>query len=711
MSVLGCSVRELHGVGDAKVKAFEKLGIHTIGDLLDHHPRAYQNRGDVTTVAKAANHIRETGEIVPVSLILTVANDAVTARVRGRLEITKFRAFDESGVAEIVFFNQSYLRDTFRRGATFRFWCTPTYDHKILKLNTPAFEPVIPGRELDAIVPVYPLTKGLSQKLMNSFMREALKISSMSLTDHIPSDVIRENGLATLSYATRNIHFPENLDGLLAARKRFDFDRAFCASLALASRKMRSLCAAPPMKNTDFTAVTDALPYPLTGAQARAAAEIAADMSKPTQMARILCGDVGSGKTAVAAISAYIAVSNGYQCALMVPTEILARQHYNELSRLFDELGYRSALLTGSLTPKEKKEMQASLSEPDGPMLVIGTHALLSDNVKFRNLGLVITDEQHRFGAAQRAALKEKSESAHTLVMSATPIPRTLALVYYGDLSRSVLDELPPGRQKVSTFAVDESYRDRLEGFICKQAAEGHRTYIVCPAIEEISTSGAGDDADNAYNLIFDEPAEKEPPIKNAVDYAERLKEKLPQLKIGLMHGKMKAQEKDRVMTAFAEGDLDVLVSTTVIEVGVNVPEATLMVIENAERFGLSQLHQLRGRVGRGKDKSWCILVSDTRVETSRRRLEIMCTTRDGYVIAEEDLKLRGPGDFFANGGIIRQSGSASLPTSAGEGGALYESAVNSAKALIDKDPELTGHPELRRIVSRLVSGTENTIN
>ena len=315
MSVLGCSVRELRGVGDAKVKAFEKLGIRTIGDLLNHHPRAYQNRGDVTTVANAVHGIRETGEVVPVSLILTVANDAVTARVRGRLEITKFRAFDESGVCEIVFFNQSYLRDTFRRGATFRFWCSPTYDHRILKLNTPAFEPMIPGRELDAIVPVYPLTKGLSQKLMISFMREALKISSASLSDHLPSEVIRENGLATLSFATKNIHFPENLESLLAARKRFDFDGAFCASLALASRKMRSLSAAPPMENTDFSALTDALPYPLTRAQRVAAAEIAADMSKAVQMARILCGDVGSGKTAVAAIAAYIAVSNGYQCA------------------------------------------------------------------------------------------------------------------------------------------------------------------------------------------------------------------------------------------------------------------------------------------------------------------------------------------------------------------------------------------------------------
>ncbi len=711
MSVLDCSVRELHGVGDVKVKAFEKLGVRTVGDLLDHHPRAYQNRGDVTTVAKAVNHIRETGELFPCSLILTVANDATTARIRGRLELTKFRAFDESGVCEITFFNQSYLKDTFRRGATFRFWCSPTYDRKILKLNTPAFEPVIPGHELAPIVPVYSLTKGLSQKLMTGFMREALKIASMSMADHLPSEILSENGLATLGYATRNIHFPESLEALLAARKRFDFDRAFCASLALASRKMRSLSDAPAMKNTDYSPLTDALPYPLTGAQARAAAEIAEDMSRPVQMARILCGDVGSGKTAVAAIAAYISVSNGYQCALMVPTEILAKQHYSELSQLFEKLGYTTALLTGSLTPKAKRELQESLDREDGPMLIIGTHALLSENVKFRNLGLVITDEQHRFGAAQRAALKEKSRAAHTLVMSATPIPRTLALVYYGDLSRSTLDELPPGRQKVSTFAVDESYRQRLEGFISRQAAEGHRTYIVCPAIEEISSQPKADDADNIFNLSFDAPRDAEPPIKNAVDYAEKLKEKMPQLRIGLMHGKMKAQEKERVMGAFASGELDVLVSTTVIEVGVNVPEATLMVIENAERFGLSQLHQLRGRVGRGRDKSWCILVSDTKVEASRRRLEIMCTTRDGYVIAEEDLKLRGPGDFFANGGIIRQSGAAALPGAGDGNGELYEAAASGAKALLDSDPNLDRNPRLKLIVSRLVSGTENTIN
>ncbi len=707
-----CSVSGLRGVGEAKAKALAKLGIRTVGDLLNHHPRAYQNRGDVTTVAASAASIACGNSPLPSSFILTVANDATTARIRRGLDITKFRAFDESGICEITFFNQSYVKSIFRAGATFRFFGRPTFERKMLRLASPVFEAVIPNRPLPDIIPVYPLTRGLSQKMMATFVREAIHAAS-GLDDHIPTDILIENKLSTLAYATRNIHFPENLDALLAARRRFEFDSAFTCSLALASRRSRSLSAAPPMKNTDFTPLTDKLPYPLTNAQARAAREIAADMAKDTQMARILCGDVGSGKTAVAAIAAYIAVSNGYQAALMVPTEILAKQHYSELSALFEALGYRTALLCGSLTPKEKKQLQREIASEDGPSLIIGTHALVSDNVSFYNLGLVITDEQHRFGATQRAALKEKSAASHTLVMSATPIPRTLSLVYFGDLSRSVLDELPPGRQKVSTFAVDESYRARLEGFIETQAKGGGRTYIVCPAIEDNNITNQAEDADSLYNLSFGDECAAEPPLKNATDYAEALKERHPSLRVGLMHGKMKTAEKDAVMEAFAAGELDVLVSTTVIEVGVNVPEATLMVIENAERFGLSQLHQLRGRVGRGKNKSWCILVSDTTNETSRARLDIMCKMSDGYLIAEEDLKMRGPGDFFASGGVIRQSGAAQFAGAATENTELYEAAVKAARALIDCDRDLSRpeHARLRLIVSRIVGGSENTIN
>lgn len=704
----------LRGVGEAKARAFGRLGISTVYDLLFHFPRAYQNRGAVSTVAEVSMRIRQTGEIAPASLMLTVGNEPTSKMIRRGMTITKLKAYDESGVCEITFFNQGYLKDVFKKGATYRFWCRPTYEYGHLQLNSPAYEPVIPGKQLDAIVPVYPLARGLSQKVMASYIREALRYANASLPEHIPSQILIDNKICSLNYALRNVHFPENLDALYASRKRFDFDRIFTTGVALAKRTAKRSDSAPPMENTDYSPLCEKLEFELTGAQKRAADEIAADMSGSRQMCRILCGDVGSGKTAVAAISAYIAISNGYQCALMVPTEILAKQHYNELKSLFDSLGYKTALLVGSLKASEKKKLHQDIAGgSDCPQLIIGTHALLTEAVEFNNLGLIITDEQHRFGVNQRAALSDKSKCAHTLVMSATPIPRTLSLVYYGDLDRSVLDEMPSGRLKVSTFTVDESYRSRLNGFIEKQAAEGHRTYIVCPAIEEAGDE-LPDDPDNLYDIDFSF-SENEPPVKinGAVEYAARLSEEMPNLKVGYVHGKMKTAEKDAVMADFACGNIDTLVSTTVIEVGVNVPEATLMVVENAERFGLSQLHQLRGRVGRGKFKSYCILVSDTKNETSRHRLETMCKTNDGYLIAEEDLKLRGPGDFFQNGGMIRQHGAASIPLTMSGNEELYTAAVNAAKATVDLDPDLSlpQHAALALITRKMLQGSENTIS
>ncbi len=704
-------VTALRGVGEAKAKALARLGIFSIYDLLNYFPKAYQHRGAVSTIAETVLKIKQTGELAPTSLMLTVGTDPVTKMIRRGMVLTKFKAFDESGVCEITFFNQAYVKDIFKKGSAFRFWCRPTYERGHLSLNSPAYEMCIPGRELDAIVPVYSLTRGVSQKMLISLMRDALRYSG-GLGEHIPPKVLLENKIASLNYAIKNVHFPESLEALYSARRRFDFDRIFTISAALASNTAKRSENAPPMKSTDYSPILSALPFALTGAQARAAKEIAADMAKSRQMCRILCGDVGSGKTAVAAIASYICVSNGYQAALMVPTEILAKQHYAELRPLFESLGYKCALLIGSLKASEKKKLQAEIAGGDGrPDLIIGTHALLTDKVAFENLGLIITDEQHRFGANQRAALGEKSECAHTLVMSATPIPRTLSLVYYGDLDRSVLDELPPGRLKVGTFTVDEGYRARLNGFIKKQAEEGHRTYVVCPAIEE--SESASDDADNLYDIDFMGGGQSEPQLKGAVEYAAKLQEELPTLRIGFVHGKLKTAEKDRVMSDFAEGRLDVLVSTTVIEVGVNVPEATLMVVENAERFGLSQLHQLRGRVGRGRHKSYCILVSDTKNETSKKRLEIMCNLSDGYLIAEEDLKLRGPGDFFANGGIIRQHGASFSPITEDGDKNLYENAVSAAKAVVDADPTLSAHENrtLAKIVQKMLIGTENTIN
>lgn len=704
-------VTDIKGIGSSKAGALSRLGIFTVGDLLNHFPKAYQNRGAVTTVSEAAMKIRLTGEASPSALILTVGTDAVSTTVKKGIVLTKFKAFDESGVCDITFFNQGYLKDTFRKGTTFRFWCRPTFDYGRLQLSSPAYEMCIPGKKLDSIVPVYPLTRGISQKLITALIKEAMKYA-ISPEEHLPADVLVKNGICSLQYAIKNIHFPESLEALYSARKRFEFDRTFCTATALAMKGEARNSNAPAMLGADITPILSALPFTLTNAQARAVSEISADMSHTRQMRRILCGDVGSGKTAVAAVAAYIAVSKGYQCALMVPTEILAKQHYAELAPIFARLGYKTALLTGSLKPSDKKRLQSDIGRlDDPPMLVIGTHALITDNVTFRNLGLIITDEQHRFGANQRAALSEKSQSAHTLVMSATPIPRTLSLVYFGDLDRSVLDELPPGRLKVGTFTVDESYRARLNGFIRKQAQEGHRTYVVCPAIEE--SEPVADDPDNIYDIDFSAQENSEPPLKGAIEYAAKLSAALPELRIGFVHGKLKTVEKDAVMSDFAEGRLDVLVSTTVIEVGVNVPEATLMVVENAERFGLSQLHQLRGRVGRGRAKSYCILVSDTKNEVSKKRLDIMCKLSDGYLIAEEDLKMRGPGDFFANGGIIRQSGASVIHSSEDTDGKLWESAINAAKALIDSDPSLsdTKYRRLHQIVTELLKGSENTIS
>jgi len=456
-------------------------------------------------------------------------------------------------------------------------------------------------------------------------------------------------------------------------------------------------------------AFLSALPFTLTGCQARAVDDISRDLASIRPMKRMISGDVGSGKTAVAAAAAYICAAAGYTAAMMVPTEILANQHYADMAPLFSSLGMNVALLTGSTPKKEKARIIDGLAgRGDRIDFVIGTHALLSEGVKFEKLGLVITDEQHRFGVMQRAALENKGGYVHTLVMSATPIPRTLTLVMYGDLDVSILDELPPGRIPVSTFAVDESYRQRLNGFIKKQAEEGHQTYVVCPAVEEKPSENPEEMAD----LFCDN--ERALPMKAAVDFADELSDALPDVRIGFVHGKMKNADRDKVMTAFAAGELDVLVSTTVIEVGVNVPSATLMVVENAERFGLSQLHQLRGRVGRGTAKSYCILVSDSKSPKAKQRLDTMCKNRSGFKIAEEDLRQRGPGDFFAVGGIIKQSGAGgSVYSAVTADPRIIEAASASAREIVSADPLLTS-PEyrlLRKKVEELTGEYENIIN
>lgn len=702
------SIAVLSGVGKAREASLNKMGIFTVGDLLSYWPRAYQNRGDITTVAKATLDTSMTSSPAPASFLVTVATEPTLATLKGRLKMVKFKAFDSTGTMSVTFFNMPFVKNVFHVGEEFRLYGRPHLIHSKLEITNPVYENASHKDVLIPIVPIYRLKAGISQKYMQGLIREA--VSSCEIEDYLSLDTLMKYSLPTLGNATRAIHFPNKTEDISKAIKRLAFDEVFLTSCALSGAKTKKLDKAEPLENQNVSALLDALPYELTGAQKRAVSEIAADLKKTVPMRRILCGDVGSGKTVVAEISSYIAVRSGKSAALMAPTEILAKQHYSDFKKLFEALNVPVYLLCGSMTQKEKNATKAKLDD-DTPKIVIGTHALLSAGVDLTRFGLVITDEQHRFGVAQRAAILEKTKNAHSLVMSATPIPRTLSLVIYGELDISRLDEMPPGRQKVSTFTVDESYRERLWGFMEKQRDEGHGVYVVCPAIDEPEKET--ENSEELYNLTLPgEMPEEEIPMKAAVKYAEDLSKACPSLRVGIIHGKLKTSEKDAVMEAFASGELDVLVSTTVIEVGVNVPSATLMVVENAERFGLSQLHQLRGRVGRGNAKSYCILVSESKDGKSKERLDTMCTSHDGYAIAEADLKQRGPGDFLRSGGDIRQHGQTQMNfASQLDDTALIVGAAETARELINEDPLLTEHPLIAEITARMRSGADNTIN
>ncbi|MBQ4043719.1 MAG: ATP-dependent DNA helicase RecG [Clostridia bacterium] len=708
-------VTTMRGVGDARAAALASLGILTVGDLLHHYPRGYQCRGDVRSVEEARRICEEGGE-TPISLILTVSAEPSFRVIRRGMSVLKFRAFDDTGVCEITYFNQNYLRDTFHTGGEFRFFGKVSAEGKRLSMTAPIWEPMVPGRILPAIVPVYPLAAGLTQKFVSGLIRDALASLSGQIAETLPDDVIRRESLCTLRYATENIHFPPDGEALAKARRRLIFEEFFEMGLAMTALTSPKSSPGYPMPETDTLPLQALLPYALTGAQKRSVSEIAADLSSGVRMNRILMGDVGSGKTVVAAAAAYIAAQNGFQSAIMAPTEILAVQHYREMEPLLGQLGIRVVCLTGSDTAAQKKKIRAAIADPANPAsVVIGTHALLSAGVDFVRLGLVIEDEQHRFGVMQRAALAEKDPMAHILVMSATPIPRTLSLVTCGGLAVSRLDEMPPGRQVVDTFVVDDGYRTRLNGFIRKQVEEGHQVYIVCPSVEEEKKAKITDDPEEMASILLDGgvPDEK-PPLKAAVDFAAELAEVFPDLSVGFVHGKMKTADKDKAMRAFASGEMHILVSTTVIEVGVNVPNATLMIVENAERFGLSQLHQLRGRVGRGKAKSYCVLVSDSKAETARERLAVLKKNHDGYAIAEADLRLRGPGDFLSTGGVVRQHGTMPLTLAAGLGDMdVMDKAFDAARTLLEEDPALSlpEHAALREAVNQVRQAASSTMN
>ncbi|MBP3397013.1 MAG: ATP-dependent DNA helicase RecG [Clostridia bacterium] len=703
------SIGSLRGVGPAKIAAYERLGVRTLSDLLYHFPRAYENRGDVRLLS-------ETEEGCRTALILTVGTEPRVARIRGRMSLLKFRAFDESGTCEITFFNQEYLRHRFVLGSTFRFWGRVQKKGRLYSMTSPESEPYSTDTPLPDLLPVYRLTEGLSPKQVGDNVQTVLAATAL-LEDPLPEEIRVAHRLATLPFALRNIHNPKDYVSLAAAKRRLIFDEFFVFALGLSlTKKHGKAKGAPVCGVNDISPLLSSLPYTLTGAQKRVIGEIAADMARDVPMSRIVVGDVGCGKTICAAAAMLIAVQSGRQAALMAPTEILARQHYEDISALFAPLGIEVGLLIGATPAAEKRRTKARLADNDPQKrlpIVIGTQALLSDGVEFAAPGLIVTDEQHRFGVRQRAVLSEKNEHAHMLVMSATPIPRSLALALWGDLDLSRIDEMPAGRQRVDTFVVDESYRERLNGFIRKCCGEGGQVYVVCPAVEEreaevdeVLLAEIGDEA----VLQNDQP-----PLKAAVQYAEELQETLPELSVAFVHGGMRSKEKDAVMQAFSAGTVQVLVSTTVIEVGVNVPNASLMIVENAERYGLSQLHQLRGRVGRGLRKSYCILVSDVSGEsTAATRLATMRTTYDGFAIAEQDLALRGPGDFLSgvSDDTIRQSGGVKFRLAAlCDDTGLMSAAFAAAKGLSDADPALAVHPALRATVDKMFTLDGDTIS
>ena len=628
MARLSDPISILKGIGPAKAKQFANLNIFTLRDLICHFPRGYEDRTKLVAIEKLQPD-------EPACFKAMVMNTPRVSHIRKGLDITRVQVADHSGRLNITFFNNRFAADHLQYGKEYIFYGAVSGDFIGYNMTNPVFEPLdSEAVTTRRVLPIYPLTAGLTNAAVLKAVRQALAVCDPP-AEILPEDVRQQYGILPAERAYYAIHEPASMAEAELARKRLIFEEFFVFSAGLSlMRSSRAEKKIPPYAHTDLMPFRQALPFTLTGAQSRAIGEIVADFRKGAPMNRLVQGDVGSGKTMVAAAAAYCAARNGKQTALMAPTEILAEQHYTSLCKLFEPMGITVGLLTGSMKVKEKRLVREALASGE-IQIAVGTHALITDATEFRDLGLVITDEQHRFGVGQRAKLSAKGEDSHLLVMSATPIPRTLALLMYGDLDVSILDELPPGREAVDTFLVGESYRARINAFIRKQVAQGHQCFVVCPAVEENEDLG----------------------IKAATVWAETLQKTVfPDLRIALLHGQMKGAEKEEAMAAFARGEADVMVATTVIEVGVDVPNATLMVIEDADRFGLSQLHQLRGRVGRGKAKSYCILTSHNRNEETIKRLKALCKTTDGFKIAEEDLSLRGPGDFFGS----RQSG---LPT------------------------------------------------
>lgn len=667
------NIRYLSGVGEKRALLFGKLGIDTVGALLRFYPRNYEDWSVITPIASA----RGMGNVC---IKARVSSPVKENYIRKNMILYKFTVKDDSGIMTVTLFNNKYEAAKIRLGEEILLYGKLSTNSFYFEMSSPQIRPV--GFEI--IRPIYPATHGLTSNALEKAVKTAL--TSVKTEEFLPESIIEQNKLCSREFAVKNIHFPENKDALIKAKKRLVFEELFMLQTSLLLTKNINRGKTPCVMQKDYTnEFYPLLPYNLTDAQKRCIFEAITDMSASRPMSRLIQGDVGSGKTAVAAACCFNAVKNGYQAAMMAPTEILAEQHFKTFLNIFKNTNIEVALLTGSLTKSKKDKLKSKLEQGEIDIL-IGTHALLSDNVYFNSLGLVITDEQHRFGVEQRSLLKEKGNAPHMLVMSATPIPRTLALIMHGDLDISVIDEYPKGRQTTKTYCVGADLHQRVYNYIKKHIADGRQAYIVCPLVEE---------GEEANDLV---PAQQ---------YFEQLQNTVfSGYRLGLLHGKMKPKEKDSVMRSFADGDIDLLIATTVIEVGIDVPNAAIMVIENAERFGLSQLHQLRGRIGRGGHKSTCILISDSKT-AKETRLKIMCDTMDGFEIADKDLALRGPGDFLGN----RQHGLPELHIADLESDLrVLRSAGQQSKSLILSDPllQLPQHTNFRLQIDRMLAGCKN---
>lgn len=676
MSLYDVKLTSLKGLGKTRSQLFSKLNVNSVGELLRFYPRTYSDWGEATPIAQLKN-----GEKALIKA--TVCSAVSNARISGGRILSKVQVCDDSGVVELVFFNNKYIGSMLNYAQEYCFYGKVNRDLYGFSMTAPQFKK---AEQLESITPVYNLTAGLNNHVVVSAVKQALALLPEPMNDPLPVEIIEKYNLCSLSFALHNIHFPVDTESLEKARRRLVFEEFLVLNLGLRLLKNRKQLETSCKMPTDFTSeFIQTLPYTLTNAQKNAIVDCVNDMkNKKSPMNRLVQGDVGSGKTAVAAAVCYNTVKNGYQSAFMAPTEILAQQHFENMSKMFSQFDIKVDLLIGSMTKSQKDKARERLQSGETD-IIIGTHALITDKTVFKKLGCAITDEQHRFGVEQRSKLAQKGEQPHILVLSATPIPRTLGLIIYGDLDITCIDELPPGRQKVQTMMINSKKRADALNFIKNELDNGRQSYVVCPLVEE-----------------------GELDLQSAENYAaELMLNEFSDYPVGILHGKMNPKDKEKVMADFVSNDISLLVSTTVIEVGVDVKNASVIMIENAERFGLSQLHQLRGRVGRGVHKSYCILVSDNNSDDTKKRLNTMCRTNNGFEIADEDLRLRGPGDFFGS----RQHGLPQLNIADFSDMESLRQTQSAASYIVSESPDLSDvrFKGLKAMIKLLFDSTDHS--